>query len=226
MGNYTHTDNPGQTSPAPREKHSPLDIASTLLSWVLVPTLVPVYAILLILNLSLISYTTPTAMKVLVTMVIFGINSLAPMIIIYLLKYFGLINDVALNRRSERPIPYAVTLICYLLSAWYLYRHGAPDWVVMFFCGGAAAALVNLVVNFRWKISAHAAAMGGVCYILLRIAHDIPDMKCIVWLSVWLLLSGMLGFARIWLRRHTLPQVLAGYANGFICVWLMTLITY
>ena len=97
-------------------------------------------------------------------------------------------------------------------------------WMTMFFCGGAIAGAINLIINFKWKISAHAAGMAGVAAILLRMAHELPDTANITWLVIWLILTGILGASRIWLRRHTLSQVLAGYLNGFLCVWLMTMI--
>lgn len=201
-----------------------LDRVANIFSWLFVPLLTPVYAMILIFSLSVLRITTPTATRVIVTLVIFGLTCIAPMIIFLLLKRMKLISDVGLNVRSERPIPYLIIILCYLASARYLYIHGAPMWMTMFFCGGAIAGAINLIINFKWKISAHAAGMAGVAAILLRMAHELPDTANITWLVIWLILTGILGASRIWLRRHTLSQVLAGYLNGFLCVWLMTMV--
>ncbi len=203
-----------------------LDCVSTALSWLFVPLLTPVYAIVLIFSVSSLSITSQPMTRIAVTSIIFGLNCILPMALIYLLKRLGMVSDIALNRRRERALPYLVVIMCYILSAYYLYSHSAPSWVTMFYAGGALTAVVNFTVNFRWKISAHAAAMGGVFYVLVRIAHATPTDAAVACLIAWALLTGLLGGARIWLRRHTLLQVLAGFANGYLWVWLMSRIQY
>lgn len=203
-----------------------LDCISTALSWVFVPLLTPVYAIALIFTVSSLAITSPLRTRFAVSSIIFGFNCILPMLLIYLLKRLGMVSDIALNRRRERALPYIVVIMCYVLSGYYLYSHGAPSWVTMFYAGGALTAVVNFTVNFRWKISAHAAAMGGVFYVLVRIANAAPTDAAVACLIAWALLTGLLGGARIWLRRHTLLQVLAGFANGYLCVWLMSCIQY
>ncbi len=203
-----------------------LDCISMVLSWVFVPLLTPVYAIVLIFTVSSLSIASQPETRVVASSVIFGFNCILPMLLIYLLKRLGMVSDIALNRRRERALPYIVVIMCYMLSGHYLYSHGAPSWVTMFYAGGALTAVVNFTVNFRWKISAHAAAMGGVFYVLVRIANATPTDAAVACLIAWALLTGLLGGARIWLRRHTLLQVLAGFANGYLCVWLMSRIQY
>lgn len=203
-----------------------LDVVSTALSWIFVPLLTPVYAIILIFSVSSLAITSPLLTRFTVSSIIFGLNCILPMVLIFLFKKMGLVSDIALNRRRERALPYLVVIMCYVFSGQYLYSHGAPSWVTMFYAGGALTAVVNFTVNFRWKISAHAAAMGGVFYVLVRIANATPTDAAVACLIAWALLTGLLGGARIWLRRHTLLQVLAGFANGYLCVWLMSRIQY
>lgn len=201
-----------------------LDLLSNLMSWIFVPLLTPVYGILFIFNYSLLQFTTTPKTRLIVTAVIFGLNVILPIIIFGILKWRGIVSDIGLNRRRERTLPYIIVMLCYLASAYYLIVHSAPMWVAMFFTGGALAALVNFIVNFRWKISAHAAGMAGVVAILIRVAHEMPNNSTTIWLCIWILLTGLLGASRIWLRRHTMPQVMAGFANGFICVWILSML--
>lgn len=216
-----------EETPATEQKTpTAVDRIANVFSWVFVPTLVPFYAMILILWTSYLSMIVPTGTRVVVSLMTLGLTCALPMLIILILKFLGIISDIGLNKRSERPIPYVVVLVCYVFTAWYLYAHGAPDWVTMFYAGGAVASAVNFAVNFFWKISAHSAAMAGVCYVLIKIAHTTPEPSTVAWLMIWLMLTGLLGASRIWLRRHTLLQVMCGYLNGFVCVWLMSLIHY
>lgn len=74
----------------------------------------------------------------------------------------GIVKDLGLNNRTERTIPYCVSITCYGICAYYLYRVNAPMWLVGFVVGGILTIVVNLLVNLRWKISGHMAAMGGL----------------------------------------------------------------
>lgn len=194
------------------------------LSWILVPLMMPVYGIILIFSLSILKLA-PFSAKLTFTMIVFGINFVVPMLLVLLLKKLGYIQDVGLNGRQERLIPYIISIVCLGGTALFLYYKSAPLWVAMFYAGGALAALINLIVNFRWKISAHAAGMAGIVAMLIQIMKEGFPVNGLTWWIVGsIIIAGMLGSARIWLGRHTLMQVLAGTAVGFISVWTLSLI--
>ena len=186
--------------------------------------MMPFYATLLLFDLSPLK-DAATEVKTVVCLIIFAINVVLPMALVYLLKLFGFVQDVGLNKRRERLMPYIITVLAFAGSGWFMAEKGAPRWVVMFFLGGGVAALINMVINFRWKISAHAAAVAGVVAMLIRLRTEyaMPD-GIMIWTIVWIMLAGLLGSARIWLGRHTVWQVLAGYAVGFLAVYLLTMI--
>lgn len=194
------------------------------LSWILVPLMMPVYGIILIFSLSILKIA-PFSTKLTFTLIVFGINLVVPMILVLLMKRLGMIQDVGLNGRKERLIPYIISIICLGGTGLFLYFKGAPLWVAMFYAGGALAALINLLVNFRWKISAHAAGIAGIVAMLIQIMKEgFPVSGLTWWIAGSILLAGLLGSARVWLGRHTLMQVLAGTAVGFLSVWTLSLI--
>lgn len=200
------------------------DGISTFLSWALVPLLMPVYGILLAFHLSILHFA-PMQTKVVLTAIVAGLNVLIPAMIVYLLKCFGFVKDIGLNGQKERLIPYIITILCMGGTSLYLFTKSAPSWLVMFYAGGVAGGLINMLVNFRWKISAHSAGIAGVVALLIRIMHSsVPQPGVVVWLMVAIGLSGLLGSARVWLGRHTVWQVLAGYVVGFCSVFFLTMI--
>lgn len=208
----------------PGEGERFIDNASTLLSWILVPLLMPVYGVLLAFNLSILDYMT-FGTKLTFTLITAAINVAVPALLVILLKKIGLVQDLGLNGRKERFIPYLITIIAMGGTGFFMWSKHAPLWFVMFFAGGAVAGLINMLINFRWKISAHSAAIAGIVALLIRIMHDGAVHPAIMtWLIVWVALSGLLGSARVWLGRHTAPQVLAGYVVGFLSVFLLTMI--
>lgn len=200
------------------------DVVSNLLSWILVPLLMPVYGLMLAFGLSILD-VAPMGMRIAFTLIVAGICVFVPMVLILLLKKMGMINDVGLNGRQERLVPYIITIICFGATAWFMAAKGAPLWLSLFFAGGALATVICTVVNFWWKISAHAAGIAGVVALLIRIEKDgSAEPELFFWLILTLLLTGLLGSARVWLGRHTVWQVLAGYAVGFCSVFFLTMI--
>lgn len=201
-----------------------INVVSHFLSWALVPLLMPVYGLILAFGLSILD-VAPMGMRVIFTLIVAGINVVVPMILIVLLKKMGMVDDLGLNGQKERLIPYLISLVGFGVTAWFMSTKGAPLWLTLFFAGGGIAALVNLLINFKWKISAHAAGIAGVVALLIRIAKDgSPEPEIFFWLLLTIGLAGLLGSARVWLGRHTVWQVLAGYAVGFCSVFFLTMI--
>lgn len=200
------------------------DAFAKFLSWVLVPLLMPIYGIILIFNLSILTFV-PFSQKMVFTLIVAAFNLVIPAILVLLLKRFGIVQDIGLNGRKERLIPYIITILCMAGTGIFLFHKGFPMWANMFFIGGAVAGLIEFFVNFKWKISAHCAAIAGIVALLIHITHNpYPSPLITVWMVIALLCTGLLGSARLWLRKHTLMQVLAGYAVGFLSVYLMMFI--
>lgn len=197
---------------------------SNILSWIFVPLLMPTYGIILIFTLSFLSLASSST-KMLFTLIVFGANFILPMLLVLLLKKLGMIENVGLNGRKERVIPYIITIVCLVGTGWFLYFKGAPLWVAMFFAGGALAGVINLIVNFWWKISAHAAGIAGIVAMLIQITKEgFPAPHTTLWIVLTIIMAGLLCSARVWLGKHTLAQVLAGSAVGFLSVWSLSLL--
>ena len=211
-GKEFHDDTPAESS---------VTIASNLLSWILVPMLMPVYGIILGFGLTILTYTA-FGVKLAFTAITFGFNVMVPGIIVVLLKKFGYIKDIGLNNREERFVPFIICIVCLIGTALFMSYKGAPQWLVMFFMGGAAAGIVEVIINRWWKISVHSAGIAGIVAMILHLMiYDYTVPSALLWLMISISCAGLLGAARIWLGRHTLWQVMAGYAVGFCAVFFI-----
>lgn len=208
----------------PEPLKGPLAMGAKILSWIMVPMFMPVISVILMLWLSAMR-AMPEANKITVVMVIAGFNTILPMILIGVLRAIGLVRDVGLNSRRERFIPYVITIAGLVCSIFFLKMQGAPEWMWSTYVGAAAAICICCAVNFKWKISAHATGAGGVLATLLVInMYGSPVVNLTWWMFGAAILTGLLGSSRVFLRRHTDMQVLAGVVNGFLCVYLAALI--
>lgn len=198
---------------------------SHFLSWLLVPLMMPVYGTLLAFGLSILNFTG-FGVRLAFAAIVFAFNVIVPSIVVIILKKMGMVRDLGLNSQKERLIPYMICIACLVGTALFMNYKEAPLWLVTFYCGGAVAGLVEAVINRWWKISVHAAGMAGLVAMLLHLlVYDYSLPGTFTWLLITIALAGMLGSARVWLGRHTLGQVLAGYAVGFCAVYFIMMIS-
>lgn len=201
-----------------------LDEVAKFISTMLSPLLTPTYSTLMALSISP-KLLDVTGVRFKLLLIIFALTCIFPMITITVLHNFKVIKDKRLTSRSERLIPYITGTIYYAVAVYYAVYTHEPTWLVMFFAGGATACLISTIVNCWWKISAHMAGMGGLVALLWQIDSMELEIISRPWMVLYILiaifLSGLLGTARMLLKRHTLPQVIAGFLNGLICVSLM-----
>lgn len=208
----------------PTRREQLIDNLSTAVSWLMSPLLMPVYGIVLVFMLTVYSYV-PMGIKLGFTLIVAGVTIILPMLTVLLLKHLGMVSEIGLNNQKERTIPYLITILCMGGTAVFLAMKGFPMWVVMFYAGGALAGLIEVIINNWWKISAHGAGVAGLVALLVRMSHTpMVNPDVLTWLIVAVACAGLTGSARLWLGRHTLGQVLAGYAVGFCSVYFLTMI--
>ncbi len=201
-----------------------LNEIARFVSTVMSPLLTPTYGMLMALSISpKVLDTTGARIKLL--LIIFGITCVLPMVTIAVLHNFKFIRDKRIIKREERLIPYIAGIVFYLVAVWYLAYTHEPQWLVMYAAGGLLACLISTIVNLKWKISAHMAGMGGVVALLWQLNTMQLEVISPVWMTFFIIvaigLSGVVGTSRMLLKRHTFPQVLAGFFNGLLCVSLM-----
>jgi len=193
---------------------------SHFLSSALTPLLMPTYGVFLVLWVSVLCLL-PYGTRVTVLLVCMGITCILPLIFLSVLRHFKLVKDLHVNRREERLVPYLFTALCCAIAAYYLYYCHSPQWFVMFMVGVALSVLVMALINIKWKISAHMAGIGGIVALIYEIHVLGLSAFDMFWpLCAAIIVGGLLGSARLALRRHGTWQVLAGAVVGFLCVLL------
>ena len=193
---------------------------ANFLSTALSPLLMPTYGVFLALWVSILCLL-PYGRRVAILLICMGITCIMPLIFLSVLRHFKLVKDLHVNVREERTIPYLFTALCYAVAAYYLYYCHAPQWFIMFMVGSAITILVVVLINLKWKISAHMTGIGGVIALIYQIhVQGLSAFELLGLLCCSIVVAGLLGSARLALRRHDTWQVLAGVVVGFLCVSL------
>lgn len=133
-------------------------------------------------------------------------TSLGPMLYVLWLYATGRIADLDMSIRAEREKVFVVFVIFYALGTIALWLLHAPKIMIATMAGFAAASLVVQFITKWWKISTHALGITAPLVIMLYLygAQPLP----------FLVLIPIVGWSRVWLRAHTLMQVIAGTALG------------
>lgn len=163
--------------------------------------------------------------KVFVITLIYVFTILIPHTGINIFRVFKKWTHWQLSHREHRHMPYIVSLISYAACLVIMTKMN----MAMFFRGIVMSALIAQIIcvsiNAWWKISTHMVGMGGLVGALN--AFSILFFYNPVWpFCGLLLLSGALGTSRIILRQHSLAQVLAGFAVGYVCAMTFILISW
>ncbi len=139
---------------------------------------------------------------------------LLPAASIFVLYKYGMISDVNLVAREDRLLPNIVVtstyLITYLMLRYVNHLEGIIV-VPLFFM--TITLIINGVISFYWKISAHATAISGVLGFWGFMQVFMPIEYLYYPFLVFIILVGALFSARLYLGRHTPAQVWAG---GFL----------
>ena len=190
-----------------------MKIFASLLSVVLHPFLLPVYVLLVIFQSGTLFSFIPGRVQALVyLMTVMGVVIL-PLLCMPILKRFKLIESYHLLQKQERVFPVFVTVLG-TFFAFYLLRHVPYTEVVRQLYLVLVILLAGfMILTIRWKISMHMTAIGAVCgYVFILGAKYLGDTGYL--LMALILLSGILGTCRLYLKRHTPAQVYAGYVYG------------
>lgn len=120
-----------------------------------------------------------------------------------------------LRLREHRFFPYLVFLLFYAFTLHFLARFHLP-----FYMGGILVSSLMiqsacLLINIWWKISVHSAGAGGIIGALVAFSF-LFNFNPIWWLSLCIIIAGLVGSSRMLLRQHTLWQVLAGTFLGIL----------
>jgi membrane-associated phospholipid phosphatase len=131
-------------------------------------------------------------------------TSIGPMLYVFWLYATDRISDLEMSARNERETVISTFVIFYLVGAGVLWITHSPRVMIATMLGYFAATLVVGYITRYWKISTHALGITAplVALTLLYGRQPLP----------FLVLIPMVCWARVYLKAHTLMQVIAGAA--------------
>jgi len=195
-----------------------------LISILLHPMFMPLLALhLTLLVLPSLAFTLSQNLLLIYGILVFS-TMILPLVSIFWLMRKGKVSSLEMSNHKERSLPLFKTVI-WMSFGYYLLQN------LLFYTpilkaellGAIIIILIAAIVSKYWKISLHLMGIGGVVgvFIALQIIHG----DFLYLLLLFILLSGLLGVARIKQKAHNYAQVYVGFLVG-LSVELITLLVY
>lgn len=190
-----------------------------VISAIFTPFSIPFLAFLILFVFSYLRIM-PLQYKLIVLGVVYCFTILMPTLTIFLFRKINGFSPDDLAERKRRYVPFILTITSYVFCLLMMHRLNIPWYMTGIILAALVMMIICVVVNLKWKLSEHMAGAGAVIGGLVAFS-DLFGYNPVWWLCVFILVSGILGTARIILQHHTAGEVMGGFAVGLICSLLV-----
>jgi len=179
------------------------------------PLFMPLIGLALVYNsCKYIEYSMDGQIARITFLTVFIFTVLLPALNIYFMAKKGMISSPQLHKREERHLPYLMYTISFVLLYYFLKPLLLPPVIYLIVLGSIFVSIAALMINFRWKISAHMMGIGGATGTVTGVAMRFSEDLTLLVMGMFLC-AGLVGFARLQLNAHSSGQVYAGFLLSF-----------
>lgn len=191
-------------------------LAARLVSYLFHPLLFLTYLVILLGFLMPRFLLIPAAATWRFTGFVALITFIFPAANIVLLKAFGTIRSLEMEKRKDRLLPFLMITVFYgVVCAMFYYKVSMNVNFNKIMLIATALTVVATVMTFFFKISIHSLAMGGALGIIMPL-NKAGEGTLLYPLVLLFVLAGLVMSARLYLQVHTLREVGYGAALGFL----------
>ena len=116
--------------------------------------------------------------------------------------------DMDIPERKDRNYPLIIVILSYFIGAAVLYTLNAPVMTTILMFSYFLNTLIVFFINLYWKISIHAMGVAGPTVVLIYTFGPVG--------AIFAAILPIVMWSRVYLKRHTVGQVITGALLGFI----------
>ena len=196
-------------------------LAARIISMIFTPFYLPLVSLVALFIFSYMS-RLPLFYQLKVVTLVYLFTVFLPSILIHLYRRYQGWTTFQMGRKERRMVPYIIAIMCYFTCYYLMTVMRIPQFMANIVVTALAIQVVCAIVNIWWKICIHMAGIGGMAGALLAISL-VFQFNPLWWLSVIILVAGLIGTARMILRQHSLRQIVGGFMVGAVCGFLLIL---
>lgn len=193
-----------------------------LISIIFHPLLIPTIGFLLLFNSGFYFALLPYKIEQYILLVVFISTFVLPLLSIGVLALRPGF-DIKMEKSSDRILPLMFSSVFYYFG--YLLLKKLPVFPIytFFIVASILVQISLLLISLKWKISAHAAAIGGLLGGFFALSFRLFEYPLMILLFL-IISSGLVASSRLILQKHSNAQVYAGFGLGFLIMNLSILL--
>jgi hypothetical protein len=139
-----------------------------------------------------------------------------PMSFFYLLKTFGKIDSIMMSEINQRKIPLLLQVfLTFILLKQSITIERFPE-LFYFFLGGFITTIIAFLLLFvKIKASIHMMGMSILTFFVIGLSVHI-QINIIYTIATLIALTGLIASSRLYMKAHTLNELIIGYFCGMI----------
>ncbi|NOR75906.1 MAG: hypothetical protein GQ525_12180 [Draconibacterium sp.] len=196
-----------------------LEKISKFISLIFHPVLIPTFGFFLLFNSGFYFSMLTWEAKRFVMFVVFFSTGVLPILLVAILALNPKF-DLSMQKRKDRIIPLFFSSGFYYLGFVLLGKMKAFPVFKIFLVASVLVLVALILISLKWKISNHMAAVGGVTGTIFALSFR-SGVNPILTILVVILISGLVGTARLVLKKHNIRQLTAGYLLGFTVLYFV-----
>lgn len=182
------------------------------------PLLIPTIGFLLLFSSGFYFAVIPWNLKRFILLVVFTSTCLIPLLSIGLLSASSKF-DLKMEKGTDRVLPFIFSSISFYMGYLILGRIQSFPVFQVFLIASILVQIALVIISLQWKISAHAAAIGGLAGGFFALSVRMQENPLLI-LIFLILISGMVCTSRLILQKHTNAQVYSGFLLGVLIMGL------
>jgi hypothetical protein len=191
-----------------------MKVFSNLISYLLHPLFIPIGGTIAYFLIT--PKYTPLEIQSASILPIFILTVIIPIVTFFILKNVGLANSIFLETATERKYPLYIHASILLLILYKVIPNNYVSELYFYFTGllGATVACLLLLL-FNFKTSLHAVGVSGLLMYLINLSIHF-EINLIIAISIFILLTGAVLTARLYLKAHTRIELIIGVFIGLL----------
>jgi membrane-associated phospholipid phosphatase len=181
------------------------------------PVLLPTLGFLLMFTAGFYDSMLTKEARQFILLVVFFSTATLPMLAIAILALNSKF-DFLMPDSRDRILPLLFASVFFYVGFILLSRIHFISMFKLFMIASVLLIVALLLISFKWNISIHMAAAGAVTATLFALSFRAGVNPVYAVIAV-VLVSGLLGTARLALNKNNLLQVAAGYILGFVILY-------
>ena len=195
-----------------------LILASRVISSIISPFYLPVFGMIVLFMFTYLGMLD-TWIKLRVLFIVYLFTVALPTYLIRLYHYYHGWTPIQIGSKERRMVPYVIAIVCYFICYYILNLLHMPHFIGTVIVAALVLQVVCALVNLRWKVSTHSAAIGGVIGALIAFSF-LFTFNPTWWLFFLFFMAGLVGTSRMILRQHTFIEVSMGFLIGIVVAFL------